>query len=92
MPAALARLAAQPREILQSLVPFPVPVLPAAMYTTDGVDSFGVDCVPAPGDLGLADLGITPRKLEGIHLDYLRSFRAGGYDFGHTAGTQEGTA
>ena len=93
LPAALAKLVlAKPREVLQGLVPFPVPVLPAAMYTTDGIDAFGVDYVPPQGALGLADLGIVPRKLEGLNVDYLRSYRAGGYDLGHTAGREEGTA
>jgi hypothetical protein len=28
------------------------------------------------------ELELEPRKLEGLNVDYLRSYRAGGYDFG----------
>jgi NADH dehydrogenase (ubiquinone) 1 alpha subcomplex subunit 9 len=91
IPSALAKLLAQPRDILQSMVPFPVPALPAPMYLADGIDSFAADYVAPEGALGFADLGIIPRKLEGLNVDYLRSYRAGGYDFGQTAGTEEGS-
>ena len=88
VPAALAALAAKPREMLQSVVPFPVPVLPAAMYTSDGVAAMGVDYVMPPGAAGFEELQIAPRKLEGINIDYLRAFRAGGYAFGELAGRE----
>jgi NADH dehydrogenase (ubiquinone) 1 alpha subcomplex subunit 9 len=84
-PAFLAKLAAQPRETLQRLVPFPVPVLPAPMYTSDGVAAMAADYVAPEGAPGLAALGVAqPRRLEGINIDYLRSFRAGGYEHGET--------
>jgi NADH dehydrogenase (ubiquinone) 1 alpha subcomplex subunit 9 len=88
VPAALATLAATPRDLLQTLVPFPVPVLPAAMYTRDGVAAMAADYVPPPGAPGLAELGVSAHKLEGLTIDYLRSFRAGGYEHGETAGVQ----
>ncbi len=89
VPAALATLAAKPREILQSLVPFPVPVLPAAMYTSDAIASMGVDLVAPQDAPGFSELGIAPRKMEGINIDYLRAFRAGGYNFGELAGREQ---
>jgi NADH dehydrogenase (ubiquinone) 1 alpha subcomplex subunit 9 len=92
VPMALALLAAKPRDLLQSMVPFPVPVLPAAMYTSDAIKGFGVDYVMPPGEPGLAELGIAaPRKAEGINIDYLRAFRAGGYAYGELAGREEST-
>ena len=89
VPMSIALLAAKPRDVLQSMVPFPVPVLPAAMYTSDAIKSFGVDYVMPPGEPGFAELGIAaPRKAEGINIDYLRAFRAGGYAYGETAGQE----
>ena len=41
-------------------------------------------CVPPSA--GFESLGVKPRKLEGITLDYLRAFRAGGYAYGTEAG------
>jgi len=79
VPSALMALAGQPRELLQRLVPFPVPVLPAEMYTPDNVAGMAVDYVMPPGAPGFAELGITPRKAEGMNLDYIRSMRSGGY-------------
>jgi NADH dehydrogenase (ubiquinone) 1 alpha subcomplex subunit 9 len=85
----IALIAAKPRDVLQSMVPFPVPVLPAAMYTSDAIKGFGVDYVMPPGEPGFAELGIAaPRKAEGINIDYLRAFRAGGYAYGETAGQE----
>jgi NADH dehydrogenase (ubiquinone) 1 alpha subcomplex subunit 9 len=88
VPSQVAQLAAKPRELLQSFVPFPVPVLPAAMYTSDNVAAMAVDYVAPEGAPGFEELGIAPRKLEGINMDYLRAFRAGGYDFGNLAGRE----
>ena len=86
VPAALAALAAKPREALQAVVPFPVPVLPAAMYTSDNVAAMAIDYVAPPGAPGFEELGITPRKAEGLNIDYLRAFRAGGYQHGELVG------
>jgi len=89
VPMSIALFAAKPRDVLQSMVPFPVPVLPAAMYTSDAIKGFGVDYVMPPGEPGFAELGIAaPRKAEGINIDYLRAFRAGGYAYGETAGQE----
>jgi len=88
VPAAAAKLAARPRDYLQTLVPFPVPVLPAPMYTVDGIAAMACDYVAPPGAPGLAELGVAATRMEGLAIDYLRSFRAGGYEHGATAGAE----
>ena len=40
----------------------------------------------APLLVGFKELGIEPVGLEGYVIDYLRSYRSGGYDTGATAG------
>lgn len=85
-PAPLLVAAAMPREWLQSQVSFPIPVLPSSLYTSDNVKAMATDYVVPPGALGFESLGVKPRKLEGITLDYLRAFRAGGYAYGTEAG------
>lgn len=52
MPHQLGVLAAKPREFLQTLVPFPVPMIPGPLYTSDNVLGASVDYVAAPGALG----------------------------------------
>lgn len=93
VPAWAARLAAAPRDLLQTLVPFPLPVPLGGMFTRSGVDEFaaGADyTLPVGAPCGLAALGVaSPRRLAGLNIDYLRAYRAGGYDFGHTAGEEE---
>jgi NADH dehydrogenase (ubiquinone) 1 alpha subcomplex subunit 9 len=89
VPSQLAQLAAKPREFLQTLLPFPVPVLPAAMYTSDNVKAMAGDFTAPEEALGFEALGIAPRKPQGLNIDYLRSFRAGGYDLGETVGREQ---
>lgn len=52
VPQQLGVLAAKPREFLQAHVPFPVPVLPAPLYTSDNVLASSVDYVAPPGAPG----------------------------------------
>lgn len=86
VPSALAKLAVFPMDFMQSKVPFPwaMPVA-GGSFTADAVDSMASDYVASGNLPGFEHLGITPSKLEGLTIDYLRAYRAGGYDFGKEA-------
>ena len=52
--------------------------LPNPPLTRDQLLMLQRDNVPAPGALGLADLGIQPKALEAVVPSYLTRFRSGG--------------
>ena len=83
VPLALMKLLGMPREAL--LKKIPLPILSPSLFTLDEMVRLSMDDVPSGTELGMADLGIEPRSLEGVNLDYLRLYRQGGYDFGITA-------
>lgn len=87
LPTPLAKIFALPRDILQARLPFPFPTNP--MFTVDHIEGLANNYVLNPKTTALTfkDLGISPRNLEGLNIDYLRAFRSGGYDFGTTAGS-----
>jgi NADH dehydrogenase len=67
IPMGLARLQARLGEFL-----------PNPPLTRDQLLMLGRDNVPAPGALGLADLGIQPKALEAVVPTYLTRYRQGG--------------
>ena len=70
-----------PHEWLLRRVPFPMPT-PVGL-TRSYIDAQSRDYVKRADSLGFSDLGIEPNNIEnGYVLDYLRSFRAGGYQVG----------
>ncbi|KAJ7568659.1 hypothetical protein O6H91_01G042600 [Diphasiastrum complanatum] len=84
VPLSVAKLMAAPQEYLLKKVPFPLsPVFP---FYSDYVHSLEVDSIVSPEALGFTDLGIKPRKLQGIAIDYLLAYRAGGPFMGSTVG------
>uniref|UniRef100_A0A7S0MX97 NAD(P)-binding domain-containing protein n=1 Tax=Pyramimonas obovata TaxID=1411642 RepID=A0A7S0MX97_9CHLO len=86
VPSFLAKLAVSPMDYMQSKLPFPwsMPVA-GGSWTVDAVESMASDYVASGNYPGFDHLGITPSKLEGLNIDYLRAYRAGGYDFGKEA-------
>lgn len=86
LPLALGKLAAQPREVLRARG-LPIPMI-SEMLTLDYLERCDTDVV-APADAvdGFAAYGITPRAMEGYNIDYLRTYRSGGYTMGTTAGS-----
>ena len=83
VPLPLMKLLGMPREML--LHSLPLPILSPSLFTLDEMVRLSIDDVISGENLGMEDLGIEPRKLEGVNLDYLRMYRQGGYDFGITA-------
>lgn len=67
-------------ESLLRRVPFPMPT-PVGL-TRSYIDAQTRDYVKQPNSLGFAELGIEPNVLDGYVIDYLRSYRAGGYETG----------
>ena len=88
VPLALMRLLGLPREALLKVLP--LPILSPSLFTLDEMVRLSLDDLPSGTEPGMADLGIEPRRLEGVNLDYLRMYRQGGYDFGITAATADG--
>lgn len=86
VPSFLAKLAVLPSDFIQSKLPFhlPPPIAGGSM-TVDAIDSMQNDYVASGKLPGFDHLGITPSRLEGLNIDYLRSYRSGGYDFGKDA-------
>ena len=81
IPSFIMRALSCPHEFLLRKVPFPMPT-PVGL-TRSYIDAQSRDYVKAPDTLGFSDLGIDPNDIEnGYVLDYLRSFRAGGYALG----------
>ena len=85
VPSFILRLLATPHEALLKRVPFPLPTPTGLTYSY--IDAQGEDYLKPPKALGFEQLGITPAKLEGVVVDYLRAYRYQGYDAGHAAGT-----
>ena len=84
VPSTVAKALAAPHEALLRRVPFPLPT-PTGL-TRSYIDAQGADYLKNPKTLGFRDLGITPAKLEGVVVDYLRAYRYHGYDAGLAAG------
>jgi len=81
IPGFIMRALSCPHEFLLRRVPFPLPT-PVGL-TRSYIDAQGEDYLKQPDSLGFSDLGIEPNDIEkGYILDYLRSFRAGGYQVG----------
>jgi len=80
VPSFIMKAIANVHERLLRRVPFPMPT-PLGL-TRSYIDAQTRDYVKQPTSLGFADLGIEPNALEGYVIDYLRSYRAGGYETG----------
>jgi NADH dehydrogenase (ubiquinone) 1 alpha subcomplex subunit 9 len=80
IPSFIMKALSCPHEYLLRRVPVPMPT-PVGL-TRSYIDAQERDYVKQPDSLGFSDLGIKPHALEGYVLDYLRSFRAGGYEVG----------
>jgi len=83
VPSQLAKMAAAPLDMVMRTLPVPVS-LPIAhgSFTVDAVNALEDDYLASGKLPGFRELELEPRKLEGLNVDYLRSYRAGGYDFG----------
>jgi NADH dehydrogenase (ubiquinone) 1 alpha subcomplex subunit 9 len=77
VPKFVYRLLSAPHEFLLNKVPFPLPT-PKGL-TRSFIDAQDADYVKKPHELGFKELGMTPAKMDGITIDYLRSYRSGGY-------------
>jgi NADH dehydrogenase (ubiquinone) 1 alpha subcomplex subunit 9 len=77
IPKFVYKILSKPHEFLLNRVPFPLPT-PKGL-TRSFIDAQDVDYVKHAKDLGFKELGMVPAKLEGITIDYLRSYRSGGY-------------
>lgn len=77
IPKFVYKLLSVPHEFLLNRVPFPLPT-PKGL-TRSFVDAQDADYVKKPNELGFKELGMTPAKMDGITIDYLRSYRSGGY-------------
>jgi len=81
IPSFIMKALSCPHEWLLRRVPFPMPT-PVGL-TRSYIDAQSRDYVKRADSLGFSDLGIEPNNIEnGYVLDYLRSFRAGGYQVG----------
>lgn len=92
VPALLAKMATMPFDMVSKMVPFPfsMPVAHGS-FATDAVEMLENDYILTGTQPGFEELGVVPRKLEGLNLDYLRSYRSGGYDFGAEADKPSGS-
>lgn len=58
--------------------------------TADFINELSRDNVMPQNVLSFKDLGIEPQSVvRGMPVDHIRFWRAGGYDFGATAGTED---
>ena len=81
VPSFIMKALSCPHEWLLRKVPFPMPT-PVGL-TRSYIDAQTRDYVKAEDSLGFSDLGMDPSNIEnGYILDYLRSYRAGGYALG----------
>ena len=87
VPSFVLKALAAPHEALLRRVPFPLPTPTGLTYSY--IDAQSVDYLKNPKSDGFEQLGITPAKLEGVVIDYLRAFRFGGYDIGSAAGQSD---
>lgn len=83
VPEALARLSVLPYQFLRDRVPLPIATHPV-YRTVDFITERTLDEVVPEGAETLRDLGIEPFDVfeNGHILDFVRSYRAGGYEFG----------
>ena len=77
VPKFVHKLLSMPHEFLLNKVPFPLPT-PKGL-TRSFIDAQDADYVKKPHELGFKELEMTPAKIDGITIDYLRSYRSGGY-------------
>lgn len=87
IPFALAKTLATPREFLLNRVPTPVPS--PTMFTMDYIRSLSFPHIVKPASAAVGtfqDLGITPRPLTGMAIEYLYAYRSGGPQYGETVG------
>lgn len=81
VPSFIMKALSCPHEWLLRKVPFPMPT-PVGL-TRSYIDAQTRDYIKAEDTLGFSDLGMEPNNIEnGYVLDYLRSYRAGGYALG----------
>ncbi|GMH38510.1 hypothetical protein BSKO_06394 [Bryopsis sp. KO-2023] len=86
-PAPLAKMFVLPHTLLHKKLPLH---FFSHMLTADFINELSKDNVLPADVLTFADLGMEPRSVvQGLPVDHVRFWRAGGYDFGATAGTQE---
>lgn len=89
IPFPIARLLAAPDQILKKFS-FPTPKVVTLSH--NNVEAMQVDYVVSPDVLTLKDLGIIPRKLQGVAIEHLYQWRAGGPSVGATVGERVGGA
>eukprot|EP00873_Tetraselmis_striata_P002194 jgi/Tetstr1/422458/TSEL_013296.t1 len=83
-PQFVAEAVATPRDWLNKRIP---PLLTNHMQSADHAKEATLNFVMPAGEPGLAELGVTPTKIdEGLPIEYLRYYRSGGYDLGTVAG------
>eukprot|EP00246_Nothoceros_aenigmaticus_P017028 TRINITY_DN804_c0_g1_i1.p1 TRINITY_DN804_c0_g1~~TRINITY_DN804_c0_g1_i1.p1 ORF type:complete len:391 (+),score=65.72 TRINITY_DN804_c0_g1_i1:306-1478(+) len=81
IPAFIAHLIATPGEFLRKRS---IPIPRALVFDRDYLSALEDDYVVSPDVLGFADLGVVPRKLQGIAIEHLYAFRKGGPSVGAT--------
>mmetsp|Transcript_24456 Transcript_24456/g.33717 ORF Transcript_24456/g.33717 Transcript_24456/m.33717 type:complete len:299 (+) Transcript_24456:1-897(+) len=86
VPSSIANMVVSQYEWIANKLPFPTPFpIAHGSFTSDAVKSLQADYVAEGNFPGFEELGIEPRKVDGLNIDYLRAYRAGGYDFGNVA-------
>lgn len=79
LPSAVASLMARTWDWMGTSTPIRGPT----MFTSDYIQELKGDYVMPQGALGFDALDVKPHKVtEGLPIEYLRHYRAGGYDFG----------
>ncbi|GBG73086.1 hypothetical protein CBR_g12802 [Chara braunii] len=84
IPMPLAELVTAPRELLLRRLPIPLPS--PTFWTREYLETLKQDQIVSGDALTFSDLGLTPRKLEGVAIEHLYAYRAGGPSFGKTVG------
>ncbi|KAL3679982.1 hypothetical protein R1sor_022938 [Riccia sorocarpa] len=85
IPVEVAKVIAGSFEWLKSL---PVPTPKMVTFSRHNVDAQLVDTVVSPDALTFKDLGIIPRKLQGVAIEHLYQWRKGGPTMGTTVGSR----
>lgn len=84
VPIPVAKALAAPREFLLHRLPTPVPA--PTMFTLDYINALAYPHTVQPNALTFKDLGISPRPLTGLSIEYLFAYRSGGPQYGQTVG------
>lgn len=84
IPIAVAKTLAMPRDFLFKTLR--LPVSSSSIISRDYIESLTEDYVVSSGSLTFQDLGILPRKLQGVAIEHLYAYRTGGPSVGATVG------